>query len=142
MSLLLDTKVLCELRKGVRAHPQVRRWSQINLDRPQSISVLSIGEICDGIVRVRIRDLAQGDALERWLVRVRREFDGAILPVTEEIAERWGRVCRGQTLPPVDALIAATALVHDLTVATRNVRDFKRCGVPVVNPFEENAAHG
>ncbi len=136
MAWLLDTNVISELRRGLKCHPKVRAWAEGINDEDFFLSVLSLGEIRDGIERLRKRNPLQAAALERWLNTTKRRFENRIHPVTESVAERWGRLLPGDSLPDVDALIAATALEHGLTVATRNVRDFARCGVPVVNPFE------
>ena len=106
------------------------------------LSVLTLGEIRQGIAR-----LAQGTRrlrLERWLdVEVRARFSGRILPINEEIAERWGSLMTearrvGKSLGVVDGLLAATALEHGLTLATRNIKDFARLGVSLSNPWPEH----
>ena len=141
MRFLLDTNIISELRKAAQANANVMTWWNESA-ASSVISVLSLGEIRQGIEAVRPRDPNQAGAIERWLDRTTAQFAGLILPVTEAIADRWGRLPETLMLPAVDALIAATALEHGLTVATRNVRDFARCGVPVVNPFGDSAAHG
>lgn len=91
-----------------------------------------------GIARVRGRgDWQQAAALERWLRDVLAGFEDRVLPVTLPVAAAWGRQQYAQPLPVLDALIAATARVHGLTVVTRNVKDFDLAGVQVVNPFSE-----
>jgi predicted nucleic acid-binding protein len=100
------------------------------------VSVLALGEIEQGIARIRGRgDRQQASALERWLQDVEAGFEDRVLPVTLPVAAAWGRQQYAQPLPVVDALIAATARVHDLTVVTRNVKDFELAGVQVLNPF-------
>ncbi len=141
MRFLLDTNILSELRKAARANVNVMTWWEESAGS-SFVSVLSLGEIRQGIEGVRPRDPGQAEAIERWLDQTRAQFSGLILPVTEEISERWGRLPSSQMLPAVDALIAATALEHGLTIATRNVRDFERCGVRVVNRFGEERTHG
>ena len=103
------------------------------------LSVLTLAEIRSGIEsKVRGRERA---ALETWLVSdLSSRFAGRILDFTSDVADRWGRLdgrerARGKTLPVVDAQIAATALQANLTVVTRNVRDFVRTGVPVLDPW-------
>jgi predicted nucleic acid-binding protein len=94
------------------------------------------GEIEQGITRVRGRgDREQAAALQRWLRDVETGFDDRALPVTLSIAAAWGRPQYPQPLPVIDALIAATARVHGMTVVTRNVKDFEPTGVQVLNPF-------
>jgi predicted nucleic acid-binding protein len=102
-----------------------------------AVSVLSLGEVRRGIERLRGRDPRQATSLEGWLHRVSVAFADRILPVTADIADSWGRLGVPDPVPAVDALIAATALVHELTVVTRNERDFLRCGVSVVNPWSD-----
>lgn len=136
MRFLLDTNVLAELRKGARGSSRVTTWFA-SLD-PDSIllSVLTVGEIRRSIDSVRRRDRRGAAALERWLRRLVRAHDDRILPVDLAIAEEWGRLNVADPLPVVDGLLAATAKVHGLTLATRNVKDVARTGVPVVNPFD------
>ena len=100
------------------------------------VSVLTLGEIEQGIARVRGRgDRQQASALERWLRDVETGFEDRILPVTLPVAAAWGRQQYAQPLPVIDVLIAATARIYGLTVVTRNVRDFELAGVLVLNPF-------
>ena len=135
---LLDTNVLSELRKGERAHAGVRAWVAAQHADGLFISVLTLAEIRDGIERLRPRDPQQAARLEVWLEETITHFAARILPVTPEIADRWGRlsVSAGQPLPDFDRLIAATALVHGLDLVTRNIRDFARTGVTVVNTWQ------
>jgi toxin FitB len=104
------------------------------------ISVLTLGEIEQGIARIRGRgDQDQTAALERWLSDVQAGFEDRILPVSLPVATAWGRQPQTQPVPVIDALIAATARVHGLTMVTRNAKDFEPAGIPVLNPF---AGHG
>lgn len=141
MFWLLDTNVLSELRRR-QCDPRVKAWVAAQDSASMMISVMSLFEIRSGIERKRLKDPRQAEVIERWLVLTARRYAGQILPVTEAIADRCGRLSPRQRLPGVDGFIAATALEHDLTVVTRNVSDFERSGVPVVNPFAEDAAHG
>ena len=100
------------------------------------LSVLVLGEIRRGVERLRRRDPTQAANLESWLAQLRTNFRDRILPITAEIAEEWGRLNVPDPVPTVDGMIAATARVHGLTVATRNTADFARTGVPTFNPFE------
>lgn len=136
MSFLLDTNTLAELRKP-RAHPRVIAWFDSVEGSQLHLSVLVVGEINQGVARLARRDPRQAAVYDAWLGRLRREFADRVLPVTEEIALEWGRLNAGDPLPVVDGLLAATASVHRLTLVTRNVGDFARTGVAVLNPFDE-----
>ena len=137
MTYLLDTNVLSETRKRQPA-ARVAEWIAATPPDRLHVSVLTLGEIEQGIVRVRGRgDRDQAFALERWLRDVQAGFEDRVLPVTLPIATAWGRQQYAQPLPVIDALIAATARVHGLTVVTRNVKDFELAGVQVLDPFAE-----
>jgi predicted nucleic acid-binding protein len=136
VSFLLDTNVISELRKGKRANPHVRSWFSALDPSAIGLSVLTIGEIRRGIENVRRRDAEAARALERWLRRLALEHGDRIFPIDSSIAEEWGRLNVPNPLPVVDGLLAATAKLRGLTLATRNVRDVARTGVRVLNPFE------
>ncbi len=136
MSYLLDTNVISELRKGERCHPSVARWYSSLDPEEVFLSVLTLGELRKGVELIRRRDRGAAERLDAWLVLLAFEQAERILPVDLVIAERWGRLNVPDPLPVVDGLLAATALVHDLTLATRNVSDVDRTGVQWVNPFE------
>lgn len=135
MTYLLDTNVLSEIRRA-RPHPRVLEWWN---DAPAGrlfVSSLTIGELRRGVGRLQARDdHAQAQRLAEWLDGIAQQFDDRILPVDAAVAEFWGRLPQHQPIPVVDGLIAATALRHGLTVVTRNVRDFARTGVTVLDPF-------
>ncbi|HZN18702.1 MAG TPA: type II toxin-antitoxin system VapC family toxin [Micromonosporaceae bacterium] len=136
MAYLLDTNVVSELRK-ITPNLHVLAWRQSQRHAEAYISTLVVGEIRQGIERVRPRDPVQADALERWLVGLVPAYRDRILPVTVAIAEEWGRLnALPRPLPVVDGLMAATAKVHGLTFVTRNVSDVARAGVKLLNPFE------
>lgn len=138
MSWLVDTDVLSELRKGDRANSGVRSWAE-GVERDQDevyTSVLVIGEVRRGIELIRRRDGVAAVALEQWLGRVLERFERRVLPVDAPVAERWGRLNVPDLVPAVDGLLAATALVHDLALVTRNVKDVARTGVRVLDPFD------
>jgi predicted nucleic acid-binding protein len=99
------------------------------------ISALSIGEIEAGIERQRTQNPEFATELEQWLVTLELQFAHCILPVTPAIAKLWGRLCVQTGNKGIDNLIAATALCHNLTVVTRNVKHFEPTGVRVVDPF-------
>lgn len=135
MSFLLDTNIVSEARKGARADDGVRRWvSSVEADELY-VSVLVVGEIQLGIELLRRRDPAQSASLEIWLGNLRRHYAERTLPITAEVAELWGRINASNPLPTVDSLMAATAIVRDMTFVTRNTPDVERAGVLILNPF-------
>lgn len=135
MGYLIDTNILSELQKGSRADPCVLRWYEIIDGADLYLSVLVVGEIRQGIERLRRRDPEQADRLEQRIAAVQSIMADRVLPVSAAIAERWGRNNVPDALPVIDGLIAATALEHDLILVTRNVRDVERSGVRLLNPF-------
>ena len=135
VSFLIDTNVLSELRKGERADGGVRTWFAAAPDEGLFLSVLVVGELRKGVERIRRRDDQSAGVLDHWIRQVVTDYADRILPVTTDIAETWGRFNVPDPLPVLDSLLAATARVHGLTVATRNTADIGRTGVPVVNPF-------
>ena len=135
MTYLLDTNVLSETRKR-RPAAAVAGWIAATPPDRLHVSVLTLGELEQGIARINARgDQAQAAALERWLTDLQAGFEDRILPVSLPVATTWGRQPQQQPLPAIDALIAATARVHGLTIVTRNVKDFEPAGIPVLNPF-------
>jgi predicted nucleic acid-binding protein len=136
VAFLLDTNVVSELRKR-RPEPNVTAWHHREAHAGAYLSVLVVGEIRQGIERLRPRDQQRAEALERWLTGLTSAYRDRILPITADIAEAWGKLNVPPTPPPVvDGLMAATALVHRLTLVTRNVSDVARTGVTVINPFQ------
>lgn len=137
MTYLLDTCILAETRKRVPA-PGVVEWIRSAPSDQLYVSVLTLGEIAQGIARIRARgDRLQAGILERWLRDVEAGFAGRALPVTTRVAADWGRRQPARPVPVIDALIAATARVNGLSVVTRNVKDFERAGVLVINPCDD-----
>jgi len=132
---LLDTNVLSELRKGSGTAASVTAWLDGVEDDALFTSVLVTGEIRRGVELARRTDPKKAKTLEKWLTGLIRDFGGRILPIDDRVADRWGALCVDQKLPDVDGLLAATALVHGLTLVTRNVTDFKRSAVTLLNPF-------
>lgn len=137
MSYLIDISVLSELRKGRRCHPGVAAWFESVSSEEIFLSVLVVGEVRRGIERIRRRDRHAARNLETWLKRLVAEHRDRILSVDETIAEEWGHLEVPDPTPVVDGLMAATARVHGLTLATRNVRDVARTGAACVNPFNQ-----
>ena len=135
MSFLVDTNIISELRKRDRANKNVRTWFASVNDDDLYLSVLVIGEIRQGIERVRARDSRQAEALEAWLGRVRKRFGPRLLPITESVAEEWGSLNRIRPMPTVDSLLAATAKVNGLTLVSRNLTDFSGTGISFLDPF-------
>ncbi len=134
MSYLLDTNVLSELRKP-KGDEAVKTWFTTVEGNDLFLSVLVVGEIRQGIERLRLRDPVQAQVYESWLETLQRDYRERVLAVTSDIAETWGRLNATATLPVVDGLLAATALTRDLTLVTRNVDDVQRTGVAILNPF-------
>ncbi|GAB7129322.1 type II toxin-antitoxin system VapC family toxin [Silvimonas sp. JCM 19000] len=138
MACLIDTNVLSEQHKGSSADPGVQRFAlrcEEEGDQPQ-ISAISLGEIRYGIEKLRHRgDQPQADGLENWFAEVLLEYQNRVLPVDAEVAQLWGHLRVPHQQDPVDKLIAATAIVHGLTMVTRNVRHFQQTSLDTVNPF-------
>ncbi|HST61191.1 MAG TPA: type II toxin-antitoxin system VapC family toxin [Longimicrobium sp.] len=141
MRYLIDTNVFSEPVKP-RPNPVVLSWAESQPREALAISTLSLGEVRKGLDL-----LAHGShraALEQWFkVTMREQFRGRVLSVSKDIALAWGRLAaadqkRGRVLPIVDGLLLATAEVHDLTLVTRNERDFVDRGVPVFNPWPDS----
>jgi hypothetical protein len=135
---LVDTDVISEVRKGEKANSGVREFFEIaSRDAmPLYLSVVTVGELRTGVERLRHRgDAQQAELLERWLQHLTKTYADAILPIDEETAHVWGRLRVPNPENPLDKQIAATALIHDLTVVTRNTEHFAPTGVRLKNPF-------
>lgn len=139
MNYLLDTNIISEVRKGERCDRNVAAWYDSIDDVDIYLSVLVLGEIRRGVERVRPNDPAQARALEKWLTTVVESFADRILPVDQAVADEWGRMGAKRPVSTVDALLAATAKIHGMTLATRNVSDVADLGASFVNPFEHRA---
>jgi predicted nucleic acid-binding protein len=133
---LLDTNVISEIRKGSRADPNLLSWFHLIQEEELFLSVLVLGEVRSGVERIRPRDPAQAQALERWLLDLEANYADRIFPITAAIADAWGRLSASDPPSVVDCLMAATALENDLTLVTRNTLDVKRTGVKLFNPFD------
>lgn len=135
---LLDTNVIFEL---IRPEPddQVRRWIEETDESILFLSVLTLGEIRNGVQRLRSGQ--RRGRLESWLqVDLPSRFQGRLLPIDTAIADRWGRVsaiaaAKGKPVPVIDGLLATTAIHHNLTLVTRNNSDVSGTGVPTLNPW-------
>jgi predicted nucleic acid-binding protein len=135
VKFLLDTTAASQIGRR-QAPPTVSAWLERVHEDDLALSVLSAGEMRRGIELVRGRDAAAAEALDRRLASLIERLGGRMLEVTAPIADRWGRLSAGpEPVPAIDGLIAATALVHGLTVVTRNTADFARCGVALLDPW-------
>ena len=135
MRYLLDTNVVSELRRP-RADDAVRGWIRAQPVATLAISVITVMELEIGVRRVERRDPGQGEVLRRWLdQRVLAAFRERILPIDVDVARRAAALHVPDPGPERDTLIAATAFVHGLTVATRNIADFAPTRVPLVDPW-------
>ncbi|MBS4088554.1 type II toxin-antitoxin system VapC family toxin [Pseudomonas rustica] len=133
---LLDTNVISELRKP-KADKNVVAWANTVITPRLFISAITLKELETGVLRMERRDPVQGKVLRNWLKRhVMPAFDARILPVDAAVALRCASLHVPDSANESDALIAATALVHGLTVVTRNVADFASSGVALINPWE------
>jgi predicted nucleic acid-binding protein len=135
---LIDTNVISEVRKRDRANEGVMAFFRKAAEEDVALylSVVTIAELRRGVELIRYRgDKSQATRLENWLDGVLREFARKVLSVDTEIAQLWGRLRVPHPEHALDKLIAATALIHDLTVVTRNVADFENTGARVLNPF-------
>lgn len=133
---LLDTNVVSELRLRERRNVGVSGWYAGVQYADLFTSALVLGEIRKGIVRLRLRqDHRQADILEVWLEASRDFFADRILPIDAEVADTWGRLYAIRNVPIVDGLLVATAIVHDLTLVTRNISQVQGLGADLLNPF-------
>jgi toxin FitB len=130
---LVDTNVVSEARRG---SPAAVNWLRSVDPATIYLSALTLGEIMRGIALKLKSDPATAARLAEWLQRVRRDHADRILTITDQIALEWGRIGALRPRGDVDGLIAATSLVHDLILVTRNVGDFKDTGVTILNPWD------
>jgi predicted nucleic acid-binding protein len=132
----VDTNVISEARKGKKANPEVQKFFMTTAAEDIYLTAQTVGEIRRGLENIRDRgDLPQAKKLEKWLDLVVNEYADKILVFDEECAQVWGRLMSPHHQHPIDKQIAAIALINDLTVATRNVDDFRGTGVAFNNPF-------
>ena len=135
MSFLIDTNVVSDLRRGDRAPASLIEWFDAQPSNALFLSVVTLGEIRQGIEQLRGRDARQAAVLDRWVGGIVQFYEDRLLYIDATVAEEWGRLRAQRSVPVVDALLAATARVHRLTLVTRNVRDFKTLGVRLLNPY-------
>lgn len=130
---LLDTNVVSELRR-LRPHGAVLAWLDGVADADLHLSAVTIGEIQAGIEMTREQDVAKAAEIEAWLDQVARTYN--VLDMNADVYRAWARLMHRKSGEIIeDAMIAATASVHGLTVVTRNTRDFEGLNVPLLNPF-------
>lgn len=137
---LIDTNIISELRKGDKADSGVREFFDqvIQENIPVYISSITIGELRRGVDLIFHRgDIAQGKRLENWLNTILDQYQDNILSIDSEIALLWGKLRVPRHEHSLDKLIAATGIIYDLTVVTRNTKDFENTGVQLINPFSE-----
>jgi toxin FitB len=135
---LVDTNVISEARKRSKGNRGVRSFFEqaIEDETPLFISVVTVGELRRGVESIRHRgDVRQANQLDKWLVALLTEYQDHILDINQDIAQLWGRLRVPHPENALDKQIAATALIYELTIVTRNDKDFVNTGVPVLNPF-------
>jgi len=136
---LIDTNVISEARKAPRADAGVQAFwaAAARDDTPLFLAAITIGELRRGVELIRHRgDHPQALLLEQWLVDVLRTYGDRVLDLDGDAAQIWGRLRVPNPHNAIDKQIAAIALLHDLTVVTRNTDDFAGCGVRLLNPFQ------
>jgi len=133
---LIDTNVISEARKGKKANAGVREFWRTVDEADVYLAVQTVGEIRRGIENLKHRgDVRQSRMLEQWLERIVTEYSDRLLAFDEECAQIWGKLMSPHNQHPIDKQIAAVALIHGLTLVTRNVADFGGTGVELKNPF-------
>jgi hypothetical protein len=130
---LVDITVVSEARRGV---PEAVGWLRSVDPLAVHLSVITLGEIMRGVALKQKSDPQTAPRLAQWLQTLRRDHADRILPVTDAIAVEWGRIAALRPRGDADGLIAATAIVHDLIVVTRNVGDFEDTRASVLNPWD------
>jgi len=138
LNYLLDTNVISETAKA-SPHPKVLNFLDTTPMERLYLSALTIGELSQGIIRAPEN---RKDGLLRWYEAVKHRFSGRILPLDAETLELWGRILgearqQGEPLPPLDAMLAATALKHDLVLVIRNTKHFLNLPLLLLNPWNE-----
>ncbi len=137
---LVDTNIISEVRKKSKANTGVRAFFKqaIKDEARLFISVVTVGELRRGVESIRYRgDVRQANQLEKWLEVLMAGYQDHILDINQDIAQLWGRLRAPHPENALDKQIAATALIYELTVVTRNHKDFVKTGVRVLNPFTE-----
>jgi len=137
MNVLVDTNVISELKRGRKVALPVVTWFESLLPENVFTSVIVLGEIRLGIELIARRDKLRSEALEQWYAMMRERLGSRVLAVDEPVITIWARLSVPNMLPVYDGLIAATALLHGLIIATRNTQDYRRAGVEVINPWQD-----
>ncbi len=130
---LVDTNVFSEARRG---NPKAQRWFRSVDPEAIYLSVVTLGEIMKGIAMKRRSDQRAAAVLGQWLEHLRHDYADRILPISDNVAIEWGRLAAERHRGMADGLIAATAVVHRMTVVTRNVADFDAARMPIINPWD------
>lgn len=130
---LVDTNVISEARRGTAA---AVAWLKSVDPSDVHLSVITLGEIMRGIALKERSDPASAAHLSTWLQALRHHYADRILPITDRIAVEWGRIAALRSRGDADGLIAATAIVHDLMLVTRNVADFDDTRASILNPWD------
>ncbi len=131
---LLDTNVVSETRRR-RPDPGVLDFIEKADETSLFLSVLTLGELRKGVKAKRKSDPIAADRLAIWVDQMEATFADRLLPITVAVSERWGEISADHTLPVIDSLLAATALVHELRLVTRNTRHMRPCGVALIDPW-------
>lgn len=136
---LIDTNIISEISDFDKANKQVIEFFKTIKRSKQNIyfSVITIGELRRGINLTRHKDdVIRADKLDAWLIQIINQYQHVILDINLEIVQIWGQLRVPNPHNEIDKLIAATALVHNLTLVTRNIKDFEHTGVKLLNPFQ------
>jgi len=133
VNYLFDTNIISEVRKGAKCDSNVAAWYDSIDDADIYLSVLTLGELRKGVERARASDPTQTRALEKWLTTVAECFSERILTVDQAVADEWGRMGAKRPVSTVNSLLAATAKVHGMTLAMRNVSDVADLGADLFN---------
>lgn len=139
MSYLIDTNIISEISRGPACNRNVAAWYASIEETDIYLSVLVVGEIRKGVERARLRDLDKARKLEAWLDSLAAAHSDRILSIDQAVAEEWGRISAPRSVPVVDALLAATATVHRMTLVTHNVADVADLAAEFLDPFDYRA---
>jgi predicted nucleic acid-binding protein len=131
---LLDTVVISETRKS-RANVGVMAFLSESAESSLFLSVLTLGELRKGVAIKRVVDPAAAEKINVWAEEIASNFADRLLPIDAIVGRAWGELSAARSVPVVDSLLAATALIHGLTLVTRNMRDFRFADLAVLNPW-------